>query len=69
MDIVESQAKIPFELAAAMQQLGEKAQYVKTGGNEKNALDFHLAFYEEACGTRVNVIGKRASEEKLHCCK
>ena len=40
-----SQAKIPFELAAAMQHLGEKAQYVKTGGNGKNALDFHLAFY------------------------
>ena len=28
-----------------MQHLGEKAQYVKTGGNGKNALDFHLAFY------------------------
>ena len=40
-----SQAKIPFELAAAMQQLGNNAQYVKIGGNGKNALDFHLAFY------------------------
>ncbi|MCP4283112.1 MAG: hypothetical protein GY792_01475 [Gammaproteobacteria bacterium] len=40
-----SQAKIPFELAAAMQQLGDDAQYVKIGGNGKNALDFHLAFY------------------------
>ncbi len=40
-----SQAKIPFELAAAMQQLGDNAQYVKIGGNGKNALDFHLAFY------------------------
>ena len=40
-----SQARIPFELAAAMQQLGDDAQYVKIGGNGQNALDFHLAFY------------------------
>ena len=40
-----SQAKISYELAAAMQQLGDNAQYVKIGGNGKNALDFHLAFY------------------------
>ena len=40
-----SQAKIPYELADAMQQLGDNAQYVKIGGNGKNALDFHLAFY------------------------
>jgi len=40
-----SQAKIPFDLAAAMQQLGEKARYIKTGGSGHNALDFHLAFY------------------------
>jgi len=40
-----SQAKIPYELAAAMQHFGDNAQYVKIGGNGKNALDFHLAFY------------------------
>src|SRR4030042_2612817 len=40
-----SQASIPFELAATMQQLGEKAKFIKIGGNGKNALDFHLAFY------------------------
>ena len=40
-----SQTKIPYELAAAMQRLGENARYVKIGGNGKNALDFHLAFY------------------------
>jgi len=39
------QAKIPYELATAMQRLGENAQYVKIGGQGKNALDFHLAFY------------------------
>lgn len=40
-----SQSKITYEFAAAMQQLGENAKYVKIGGNGKNALDFHLAFY------------------------
>lgn len=40
-----SQTKIPFDLAAAMQQLGDKGRYIKIGGSGKNALDFHLAFY------------------------
>lgn len=39
------QAKIPFELAAAMQQMGERAEYIKISGNGPNALDFHIAFY------------------------
>lgn len=39
------QAKIPYELAEAMQNLGESAKYIKIGGTGKNALDFHLAFY------------------------
>lgn len=47
-----SQAKIPFDLAAAMQRLGEKAQYIKIGGNGKNALDFHLAFYVGELATK-----------------
>jgi hypothetical protein len=47
-----SQAKIPYDLAAAMQQLGEDAQYVKIGGNGKNALDFHLAFYVGELATK-----------------
>lgn len=40
-----SQTKIPYDLAEAMQQLGENAWYVKIGGNGNNALDFHIAFY------------------------
>ena len=40
-----NQAKIPFELAEAMQQLGKNGQYIKIAGNGKNALDFHLAYY------------------------
>jgi hypothetical protein len=40
-----NQAKVPFELAAALQAFGNDAQYVKIGGNGANALDFHIAFY------------------------
>jgi hypothetical protein len=47
-----SQGKIPFDLAAAMQQLGENARYVKIAGNGKNALDFHLAFYVGELATK-----------------
>ena len=39
------QAKLPFELATAMQALGDKAEYIKIDGNGPNALDFHIAFY------------------------
>ena len=41
----ENQAKVPFELASAMQALGDSAQYVKITGSGKNALDFHIAYY------------------------
>lgn len=40
-----TQTKIPFDLAAAMQALGNSAQYVKISGSGKNALDFHIAYY------------------------
>ncbi|WP_150911715.1 PIN domain-containing protein [Marinobacter halotolerans] len=40
-----NQAKIPFDLAAAMQGLGDAAQYIKITGTGKNALDFHIAYY------------------------
>ncbi len=39
------QAKVPFELADAMQALGQSASYVKISGTGRNALDFHIAFY------------------------
>lgn len=54
-----SQAKIPFEIAAAMQKLGEKARYIRIGGSGKNALDFHIAFY-------VGEIAARDPEAILH---
>jgi hypothetical protein len=39
------QAKITFEIAAALQRLGTRAEYVKISSNGSNALDFHIAFY------------------------
>ena len=40
-----NQVKIPFDLAASMQALGNAAQYIKITGTGKNALDFHIAYY------------------------
>ena len=40
-----NQVKVPFALAAAMQELGENAKYIKISGNGPNALDFHIAYY------------------------
>lgn len=40
-----SQAKVPFEVAAVLQRMGQNAEYVKIIGDGKNALDFHIAFY------------------------
>lgn len=40
-----NQAKLPFELAASLQSLGTRAEYVKITGNGPNALDFHIAYY------------------------
>ncbi|MCA1567691.1 MAG: hypothetical protein LC803_19010 [Acidobacteria bacterium] len=39
------QNKITYETAAALQQMGSKADYVKISGAGPNALDFHIAFY------------------------
>jgi hypothetical protein len=39
------QPKIPFDLVAALQKMGERARYVKIAGDGKNALDFHISFY------------------------
>jgi len=40
-----SQSKLTFEIAAAVQKLGPRAEYVKIAGNGSNALDFHIAFH------------------------
>ncbi|MEW6673392.1 MAG: PIN domain-containing protein [Thermodesulfobacteriota bacterium] len=66
----ENQAKIPYEFAEVMQRLGENAKYVKIGGNGKNALDFHLAFYVGELSTQdpdafFHVISKDAGFDSL----
>ena len=48
-----NQSKVPFEIAATLQTLGQRAQYVKISGTGPNALDFHIAYY----------IGRLAVEE------
>jgi hypothetical protein len=40
-----NQVKVPFDLAVAMQELGDSAKYIKISGNGPNALDFHIAYY------------------------
>jgi hypothetical protein len=40
-----TQAKLPFDLAEAMQRMGGKAEYIKISGVGPNALDFHIAFH------------------------
>jgi len=40
-----TQAKLPYDLVAAMQRLGDRAEYIKIAGTGPNALDFHIAFY------------------------
>lgn len=49
-----NQQKLAFDLAAALQPFGSRAEYVKISGNGPNALDFHIAYY----------IGHLAAEHK-----
>lgn len=39
------QAKVSFEVADALQGMGQRARYVKIAGSGPNALDFHIAYY------------------------
>ena len=52
-----SQTKLTFEAAAALQRMGNRAEYIKISGNGSNALDFHIAFY----------IGQIAAHEPTAC--
>lgn len=45
MFVGANQAKINFDVAEAIQRLGDRAQYVKVCGSGANALDFHIAYY------------------------
>jgi len=48
-----NQSKVPFEIAATLQKLGSRAEYIKIAGVGPNALDFHIAYY----------IGRLAAED------
>ncbi|RQM72840.1 hypothetical protein EHZ47_16130 [Aeromonas jandaei] len=40
-----NQSKLSFETVSVIQQLGDRAQYIKIAGTGPNALDFHIAYY------------------------
>jgi hypothetical protein len=40
-----NQAKIPLEMARALQVFGSDAEYIQIEGSGNNALDFHIAYY------------------------
>lgn len=46
------QTKIPFDVVAALQPLGERASYIRISGAGHNALDLHIAFYLGHWATR-----------------
>lgn len=54
-----NQQFIPFEFAAAMQRLGNRAMYVKVGATGANALDFYIAFY-------LGILVKRDANAYFH---
>lgn len=39
------QAKIPLDIARALQAFGPDAEYIQIDGSGSNALDFHIAYY------------------------
>jgi septum formation topological specificity factor MinE len=41
----KAQTRLSFDTVAAIQDLGERAKYIKISGAGPNALDFHIAFY------------------------
>ena len=40
-----NQAKVPLEIARALQAFGPHAEYIQIEGSGRNALDFHIAYY------------------------
>ena len=51
------QAKIPLDMARALQAFGPNVEYIQIDGSGRNALDFHIAYY----------IGRLASETPDAC--
>jgi hypothetical protein len=40
----KAKIKLSFKTVSAIQELGERAKYIKISGAESNALDIHIAF-------------------------
>ncbi|MEW6365211.1 MAG: PIN domain-containing protein [Acidobacteriota bacterium] len=65
-----NQAKIPLEMARALQAFGPDAEYIQIDGSGSNALDFHIAYYigrlsAEVPGARFYVISKDTGFDPL----
>jgi hypothetical protein len=65
-----NQAKIPLEMACALQAFGPDAEYLQIDGNGRNALDFHIAYYlgrlaAESPGAFFHVISKDTGFDPL----
>ena len=50
-----NQSKIPVSLAAALQSLGDSAEYIILEAAGTNALDFHIAYY---IGVLLSVVSR-----------
>jgi hypothetical protein len=64
------QTKVPIDMVAAIQGMGERAQYIKITGSGPNALDFHIAFYigeiaAQSPGASFRVISKDTGFDPL----
>jgi hypothetical protein len=65
-----NQAKIPFEMARALQAFGPDAEYIQIDGHGRNTLDFHIAYYigrlvVENPGVSLHVISKDTGFDPL----
>lgn len=65
-----NQTKVPVCLAAALQALGENAEYIVLETAGKNALDFHIAYYIGALSAveptaRFHIISKDSGFDPL----
>ena len=53
-----SQTKVTYEVASALQEMGDRAEYIKISSNGSNALDFHSysVLHRENCSPRAGFI-------------
>lgn len=65
-----NQSKVSVDMAAALQPLGTRVDYVRITGNGRNALDFHIAFHigrlsVEDAGSFFHIISKDTGFDPL----